>query len=329
MESVQDIGGAPGGKIWTPRKYTVSKASALMGLWGVCFGIFGPPGIGKSTLAAQAVYSRYAGKVGVIDAEGGARAYGDRDDIDVFSIKDSDATHHNGMGYEAIEAVLDDLVGGRLRPQDADKYGTVIVDNCSEINAFCMYDTLRTYPRNIDRKDRPDQKDWNTTTNRMLLLSRRFRDYAQASGTNVIFILWDKTQDDKVTGYSKRDVAFNPALAGQFPGLIDMLGHLSFKGKDKLVLSFQASATSAAKFRRSPNETAMTIPAEFEYSFTSPHKPMADLLDCLKGGVAFPKDRYAQPKGTAVPRGGDGENGAGDGAKLSGADAVAAAIRGR
>lgn len=63
-------------RVWRP-KYTVSRASDLMGLWGVCFGIFGPPGIGKSTLAAQAVFSKFAGRVGIIDAEGGARAYGE------------------------------------------------------------------------------------------------------------------------------------------------------------------------------------------------------------------------------------------------------------
>lgn len=288
----------------------------------MCFGIFGPPGSGKSTLAAQAVYSKWAGKVGVIDAEGGARAYGDRDDIDVFSIKDSDATHHNGMGYEAVEAVLDDLVADRLKPADAPKYGTIIVDNCSEINAFCMYDTIRTHGRNIDRKDRPDQKDWNTTTSRMLLLFRRFKDYSQASGTNVIFVCWDKTQDDKVTGVSKRDVAFNPALSGQFPGLIDMVGLLQVKGRGKRTLSFEASQSTAAKFRRSPTEMAMTIPSEFEYDFASKNRPMADLIDCLKGGVAFPAAKYVKVKETTT-------NGAtAEGSKLSGAEQVAAMIRG-
>lgn len=277
--------------------YTVRKATELMGLWGVCFAIYGPPGAGKSTLAAQAVDSPHAGKVLVIDAEGGARAYGNREDIDVIPVNDSDERHDNGMGFSIVEDILDDLVARRL------VYGTVIVDNCSELNAYCTYDVLRTVPRNIDRKDRPDQKDWNTTTSRMLLLVRRFRDFAQASGTNVVFIAWDKSQEDRVTGVAKKDMAFNPALAGQLPGLIDVVGYLTIKGKNKRALTFEASPSTAAKFRRNDGEVAMTIPGEFEYDFGSPNKPMADLLNTLKGGVPFPVQKYVRGGGVvgAVP----------------------------
>jgi AAA domain len=301
--------------------YSVRRASELMGLWGVCFAIYGPPGSGKSTLAAQAADSEHAGKVGVCDIEGGARAYGHRDDIDVFSIRDSDANHDNGMGFEMVERVLDDLIAGKLRPADADRYGTVIVDNMSELNAYCTYDTLRTVPRNIDRKDRPDQKDWNTTTSRMLLHVRRWRDFAQASGTNVVFVAWDRAQEDRVTGVSKKDLAFNPALANQFPGLIDMVGYLTIAGKGRRTLSFEASATTAAKFRRAPTEVAMTIPGEFSYDFGSPDKPMKDLIDCLKGGRPFPKDRYRL---VAADRG----NGRRSATQGTGVEAVRAAISG-
>src|SRR5262245_27807289 len=214
------------------RPYVVRRASDLMGSWGTCIGIYGPVGAGKSTLAAQAADSPHAGKVLVIDAEGGARAYGDRDDIDVIPVPDSDDRHVDGMGFQIVEAVLNDLVAGRL------KCGTVIVDNMSELNAYCTYDTLRTYGRNIDRKDRPDQKDWNTTTSRMLLLTRRFRDFSQATGTNVIFVAWDRLQEDRVTNIAKKDMAFNPALANQFPGLIDVVGYLTITGKGKRRLSF-------------------------------------------------------------------------------------------
>lgn len=306
------------------RKYTVSRASDLMGQWGVCFAIYGPPGSGKSTLAAQAVHSQWAGRVGVIDAEGGARAYGDHDDIDVFTVRDSDANHENGMGYSAVEEILDDLVADKLKPAEGGQYGTIIVDNASEINAFCTYDTIRTVPRNIDRKDRPDQKDWNTTTSRMLLLTRRFKDYAQASGTNVVFIAWDRLQEDRVTSVSKKDLAFNPALANQFPGLLDMVGYLTIKGKGQRTLSFEASQTTAAKFRRAPNEVAMTIPGEFEYNFGDKNLPFADLINTLKGGVSFPANRY-KLVGSAVQASGKQAQSRGD----SGADAVNAMIRGQ
>lgn len=279
------------------RAYTVRKASELMGMWGTCLAIYGPTGAGKSTLAAQAADSEWGAPVGVIDAEGGARAYGDRDDITVFSVKDSDERHDNGMGFEAINQILDDLIAYKLMPDRPRKdgqmrWGTIVVDNCSEINAFCTYDTIRTVPRQIARTDRPDQKDWNTTTSRMLLLFRRFRDFAQASGTNVILLAWDRQQEDKVTGVNKKDLAFNPALSNQMPGLLDAVGYLTIKGKGVRALTFEASLVTAAKFRRTATEIAMTIPSEFQYEFGSPHKPMRDIIDCLKGGKAFPKQNY-------------------------------------
>lgn len=301
------------GRILTPTptplyrpKYTVRKASALMAEVGVCFAIYGPPGAGKSTLAAQAADTDWGTPVGVIDAEGGFRAYGDKD-IDVFSVKDSDDKHDSGMGFSAVESILDDLVAGKLvpdRPRHDGKllWGTIIVDNVSEVNTFCTYDTLRTVKRNIGMDDRPDQKDWGTTTSRMLLLIRRFRDFAQATGTNVIFIAWDRAQEDKVTGVTKKDVAFNPALANQFPGLLDVVGYLTIDKKGIRKLSFEASNTSAAKFRRNQSEAAMSIPAEFIYAFTDPHKPMVDLLNCLKGGVTFPRGRYKEAGGAMVAR---------------------------
>lgn len=290
------------------RLYSVRKASDLMGMWGVCFAIYGPPGSGKSTLAAQAADCPYAGKVGVIDAEGGARAYGHRDDIDVFSVRDSDDTHTNGMGYKAVLQILDDLVAKKLRPDmaqpysETNRYGTIIVDNCSEINAFCMYDVLRTVSRQIKPDDRPDQKDWNTTTSRMLLLFRRFRDFAQESGTNVVFIAWDRQQEDKVTGVAKKDLAFNPALANQMPGLVDMVAYLTIDKRGVRKLSFEASLSTAAKFRRNPTEVAMTIPGEFIYEFASKHLPMKDLLSTLKGGQRFPEGRYKTVGGPVLSR---------------------------
>lgn len=310
-------------RVGTRRTYTVRRASDLMAVWGVVFALYGPPGSGKSTLAAQAAHSAHAGRVGVVDVEGGARAYGDHDDIDVFSLSDSDATHDSGMGFKAVEDILDDLISGRLAPEGGGKYGTIIYDNCSEANVYCMYDTLRTVPRKIERNDRPDQHDWNTTTSRMLLHFRRWRDFAQSTGTNVIFVAWDRFQEDKVTGIGKKDMSFNPALASQFPGLLDMVGYLTIDGKGKRRLSFEASASTAAKFRRNPSEIAMSIPSEFQYEFSDPNMPMRDLIDCLKGGIAFPKGRYKIPGVTHADRAAGAE------AKLSGADAVAAAIRGQ
>lgn len=279
--------------------YSIRKASDLMGGYGVCFAIYGPPGAGKTTLAAQAADSEFGGKVCIIDCEGGARAVGDRHDIDVIPVQDSDTTHENGMGFQIVENILDDLVARKL------PYGTVIVDNMSELNAMCVSHVIRTVPRNVDRRDLPDQKTWNTTTSAMLLLVRRFRDFAQASGTNVIFVAWDRAQDDRVTGVSKKDLGLNPALANQFPGLIDIVGYLTIAGKSRRTLSFEASASSAAKFRRSATEAAMTVPGELSYDFGSPNKPLKDLLDCLKGNVPFPAAKY-----TRAASGGSGGNSA-------------------
>lgn len=271
--------------VWGPR--TTAEASArpkivkanALGAWGVCGAIYGPPGVGKTTFVCDAADSEYGAPVLMLDVEGGARTIAHRGDIDVAPI-----TNDAGKGFEHLKAYRDDLVAARI------KYGTVLVDNISEIIAMAVVHTLRTVPRKIAASDRPDQNDWSKINTDMLLLVRSFRDFARLSGTNVFFIAWEAPEKDEATGRVKRDLAMNPSFARQFPGIVDMVGHLTVRSTGVRQLSFEASDKTAAKFRRSGDENANQIPDVLRYRRED--KPLVDILAVLKGHKSWPADKY-------------------------------------
>ena len=259
--------------------FTIRKATEL-GAWGVCLAIYGPPGAGKTTFCADSADSEFGAPVLMIDAEGGARTVSHRSDVHVATI-----TNEDGRGFQRVKDIYDALVRGDL------KYGTILIDNMSELVAMCITHVVRTVQRGSNISDRPDIKDWSTITSELLVFTRKFRDYARNSGTNVLFIAWDKPRENPATHRVKQDLAFNPAFAESFPGIVDVVGYLTVEARGVRHLSFEASRTTAAKFRRSDNEVANNIPVEIRYRKVD--KPLCDMLATLKGGRPWPARKYA------------------------------------
>lgn len=255
-----------------------------MGQWGVCAAIYGPPGVGKTTFVSDAADSSYGAPLLFLDVEGGSRTISHRADIDVAPI-----TNEGDMGFKHLKDYITDLGDFKLDK----KYQTVVLDNISETIALCVRHILRTVSRNIPMIDRPDQYDWGKVNIEMLLLVRDLRDFARVSGTNVFFIAWEAPEKDESTGRIKRDIAVNPSFARQFPGIIDMVGHMTvFNDKGIREVSFAPSDKTASKFRRSGDEVANQIPDIIRYR--KDQKPIVDILATLKGRQPWPVAKYAK-----------------------------------
>lgn len=261
----------------------IKKASELVGTsWGVCFAIYGVPGAGKTTLVAESVYSKYGQPVDFVDVEGGARVVTHMSDINVLSIEDQ---RQNGIGFADLRNLVDDYLAGRR------KAGTIIIDNMSEVQNLCVRWVVNNISRGagVPAHDRPDIKDWSTVTAQMLMLTRRLRDFARNSGTNVFFIAWEAPEKGEGDSIVKRDVAFSPSFARQFPGIIDVVGRITVVGNSRK-LSFKPSAMTACKFRRGGGEAAHRIPDEITFKLGD--KPIVDILATLKGGEDWPIRKY-------------------------------------
>lgn len=277
-----------------PPSYKIVKANA-QGSWGVNLLLYGNAGSGKTTLAGSVADSEYGKPVLVVDAEGGSRVLGHRGDIDVISINDLNDLGAPGYGWQKILDVLNDLLYHKIKHESGCEYGTVIFDNMSEYIDLAIKHVIRTIGRNIELKDRPDPNDWGKATSEMLLFTRRARDHARSSKTNMIFIAWELESKNDQGQVLKNGLLFNPALARKIPGIVDWVGYLSVVGGDRRELSFEASNRTDAKFRRDDTELANQIPLEIRWSGKG-KEPLCDILATIKGAVPFPIEKYRPKK---------------------------------
>lgn len=259
---------------------------------GANAGIYGPGGSGKTTLIGELADSEYAAPVYVLDVEGGSIVLSDRSDIHVASITDLD---DQGVprGYEDLTKLVNGILSDRIKMPDDRPIGTLVLDNMSETLSMCVNHVIRTIPRNIDRKDRPDQNDWGKVNSEMLVLVRKMRDWSRNSGTNVFWLAWDMPEENEMGQVTKRTLKMNPAFRHTFPGIVDHVAYLTERGNGTRQLSFDG-AKADAKLRRNMSEIANTIPLVIQYNkaLHKNHTPLADILATLKGGKPFPASKY-------------------------------------
>lgn len=256
---------------------TIRKATEMED-WGVCIALYGPPGVGKTTRAADLADSEYGAPLVIVDAEGGTRAISDRSDIDVIDIKS-----WNDLGRFT----------SAIRKMSPIPWKTIVFDNLSEYQSLCL--------RNATQGDlTPQIQHYGQATNEMLGFIRLYRDLARTEHVNIIFIAWEAPEKDEYTGRIKRDVGFTPSLARQFPGIIDIVGYMTARNNPPRytrVLDFAPSPITAAKMRRSNNEHAKNIPLQIEFSMEQ--KPLVDIVNTLRGGLPWPTAKYPRQQNIA------------------------------
>lgn len=242
---------------------------------GMCIGIYGPGGIGKTTLAATIAKSSIGGPVAYLDARGNpevVRSYGDAIQVFPFS------------KFEQIDDWRRDFVNDRERP-----FKSVIIDNLSELWAMDLRDR---YGADADIQ-------WthhSATTADVLQLARNFKDLSTIHGINVIIVAWDTPETRTIRGreINRSELAFNKALQSQLPGIISWLGRLYIVEDDPpytRCLDFRPiESMHVAKFQIDPDEPLVgDIPMQIW------NPSLASILDTVKGGMTWPKEKHAEP----------------------------------
>lgn len=241
--------------------------------------LYGPWGVGKTTLAASAQDSPWGADVLILDAEGGVRSIAHRTDIMVIRIQ----------GWS-------DLLNVYLELAESNEYSykTVVLDNMSEFNQVSIF---HAYERDESSKKDPDTPALNMyqrSTNQMRKMIRAYRDLSYKRGLNVIFTSWESTEKDDTTGAISTNVALTPALEKQAGGMIDILAYMSVQANGVRSLQLEHINRIKTKFRRDPR--AFDIPGRIE------DPSLVPMLAVLKGGETWEKAfaDYQRSKGIAT-----------------------------
>jgi hypothetical protein len=169
----------------TGRLPTFKKATSLQGCTGLSLLIFGPPGIGKTTLAATAQDSEFGKEVLLFNIDpGGAVSIMDREDVSIWP--DPESTEN--PTWIEFRKVVDQLVAlGAESP-----YKTIVFDSISSI-----YDDL-IKPKVVGSTEKQPQLNQWGECNRYLIKFMLDVMTLNTKGINTIFIghsLEEKDED--------------------------------------------------------------------------------------------------------------------------------------
>lgn len=248
---------------------------------GLALGIYGPGGIGKTTLAATITDSVLGSPGLLLDARGNPHvisSYASK--IDILPISK----------FSDLERIRQDILKDKDFP-----YKSLILDNVSEMWSI----NLR------DRYGAAAQIAWQMhsgSTSDVLQLVRNYIDLTTGPfKLNVIFIFQKTPEARNIRGQdvpSRSEVAFNKALQSHVPTLVNFLGRLYQTEDDPpytRLLDFRpVEAVHQAKLQVDrKDELAKTVPMEMY------NPSLAPLLDTIRGRKPFPVDRHTAPARTS------------------------------
>lgn len=246
---------------------------------GRCMGIYGRPGVGKTDLVAALADCKYALPLVYMNVEGGAWVFSHRDDITIIDVRE----------WTDFSSIIARMYQAQSLP-----FKTMLVDNATELQAVNVLNIVgQRGTQGIKGTSMPSQQNWGASTAQMLNSIRLCHDMSRKFGVNFIFTAWEDGRKDSVTNQLvKSGIGFTPSLARSFPGIVDIVGHLTVKDDPPFftrVLNFAATPHSDAKFRRNRTEIANEIPLTIAYR---DQKPLVDIFNTLFGGEKWPSAKY-------------------------------------
>lgn len=246
---------------------------------GLALGLYGPGGIGKTTLAATITDSIHAPRALLLNARGNPHVIGSyADKIDVIDISKYDEQE------KIRQQVLKD---GANFP-----YQSVIFDNVSEV----FYRRLTELYGPI--ADITWQKHSATTAD-MLQLVRNWMDLTEGGPKiNVIFVFQEVPETRTIRGQevpSRSEIAANKALQSQIPTIINFMGRL-YQMEDtppyRRMLDFRpVESVHQAKF-----QVDMTDPVTKEIPMEVWDPSLASLLDTIRYHKPWPTSKHLKTK---------------------------------
>lgn len=243
---------------------------------GLILGLYGPGGIGKTTLSATITDSPLGSPALYLDARGNPHvisSYADR--IDVIRMTD----------FKHQEKVRQDILKDKEFP-----YKSIILDNVSEL----FYMNLR------DLYGAATDVDWtkhSATTADVLQLVRNWVDLAEGpQKVNVVFVFQETPENRTIRGAKvegRSEIAFNKALQFQVPTIINWLGRI-YQIEDtppfRRMLDFTPVETMhQSKIQIDPkDEFARQVP----YEIYNPS--LASILDTVRGHQPWPAAKHVR-----------------------------------
>lgn len=161
-------------------------------------GIYGDPGVGKTTLAATAPKPIF------LNCEAGDVALRNKE-IDVIRIDE----------FRKMPAILDWLETNAGSPGF---YETVVVDSLTELAKRAMDDVLKS-----ENRDMPHQADWGRSMEYIRRVVRKLRDLEM----HTVFVAGAIFKEDPTTGISEHMPNLPGKLAPEVAGYFDILGFLT------------------------------------------------------------------------------------------------------
>lgn len=269
-------------QIWTPATreritsfggLAVKSPTQIRETHGRNITIMSRGGIGKTTLAATAVKSRFACPLLVLDIEGGSYVLDEDPNIDIISI----------LTYDDWRKFYTSL---KLNWNNPDKfpYKGICIDNITEL----MYKDLEV--------EKPKHKDprqaYGVVTDDLLDITRFMRELTRKTMINVIINVWVERERDDDNNATFTKVQLNPATQKAYPGIVDIVGWLDIEN-DKPAYTRKLSfipVRSDAKLRRAKGDVnAQKIPIEMW------NPDLGAILDTLIGGDDFNAAQFAKP----------------------------------
>jgi hypothetical protein len=243
---------------------------------GLVMGIYGEPGVGKTTVAASITDSEFGRPALYIDARGNPHviaSYADK--IDVVSI----------ASFGQLEAVRQDLLKGK------EQYKTVIIDTLTEAWAIDLRDL---YNPTAD----VSWQMYSAVTRDLEQTVRNFTDLStMGPKMNVVFVMQQSVEERVIMNQkvSRFEINFNKALQESLPSLISFLGRMYYYEVTPpfgRVLDFSPAPTlHQAKLQKDRDD-----PASKDMPYLMYDPSLAPILDAIRGHIPWPTEAHSKPK---------------------------------